>query len=275
VKPVGDVKVEYVGLRNIGDDKSDRVCVRIEARLQDYVEDGQGQRIKRLDAVSDTSAVREYWTLGKSGHDWILISIEQGAEGAHELREEVVASASTDDRTMHDQAVVEGAVAEAVPEGTSVAEVADLDFQGAARAAARDLSFAPDVLEVAARRAVAAWAEAVDGDDAALLAISDQGAAQELLYPGDPSKRTRLVVRGPHVKQIRITALDAAAVPPTMSVEVDLEGRRYLENRDTTTIVAGSQSRATSFSEHWTLALSGDASEPWRIASVDAPVMGA
>jgi predicted lipid-binding transport protein (Tim44 family) len=60
-----------------------------------------------------------------------------------------------------------------------------------------------------------------------------------------------------------------------MSVEVDLEGRRYLENRDTTTIVAGSQSRATSFSEHWTLALSGDASEPWRIASVDAPVMGA
>ena len=64
-----------------------------------------------------------------------------------------------------------------MPDGTKVAEVADLEFEGDARAAALDLSladgrFAPDVLEVAARRAVAAWAEAVDGGDAALSAIA-------------------------------------------------------------------------------------------------------
>jgi hypothetical protein len=177
---------------------------------------------------------------------------------------------------MRDEALVEGAVAEAVPEGTKVAEVADLQFEGDARAAALDLSladgrFAPDVLEVAARRAVAGWAEAVDGKDDALLAVAHPDAARAMLHPGDPSGRTRLVVRGPKVRAIRIVGLDAAAEPPTMTIEVDLAGRRYLEDRDTAAVVAGSQSRETSFSERWTLALDGPAEQPWRIAAVGTP----
>ena len=84
-------------------------------------------------------------------------------------------------------------MADAVPEGASIAEVADLDFTGDARAAALDLSladgrFSPDVLEVAARRAVAAWAEAIDGADDALLALARPAAAREMLHPGDPSQ---------------------------------------------------------------------------------------
>jgi predicted lipid-binding transport protein (Tim44 family) len=277
VKPLGDPKVSYVGLKNTGDDSSDRVVVRVEATLLDYVEDSYGQRIGRLDNLSDTSKVREYWTLGKRDGRWILLSIEQGAEGEHALAEELVASPWSDDRAMRDQALVEGAVADAVPEGTRIAEVADLDFQGDARAAALDLSladgrFAPDLLEIAARRAVAAWAEAVDGEDSALLAIAHPQAAQHLLHPGDPSEKTRLVVRGPRVKQIRITALDAAATPPSMSIEVDIEGKRYLEDRDTAAVVAGVQSRSSSFTEHWTLVLDGDSAEPWRIAAVGTPI---
>ena len=54
-------------------------------------------------------------------------------------------------------------------------------------------------------------------------AIAHPEAARELLHPGDPSGATRLVVRGPRVKQIRIVALDAAATPPTMTIEVDLD----------------------------------------------------
>jgi predicted lipid-binding transport protein (Tim44 family) len=277
VRPIGQPRVEYVGLRNTGDDRGARVTVRIEARLEDYVADAYGQRIGRLDSLSDTSKVREFWMLGKREGHWILLSIEQGAEGAHALGEEIVASPWADEHTMRDEALVEGAVAEAVPEGTSVSEVADLDFQGDARAAALDLSladgrFSPDVLEVAARRAVAAWAEAVDGADATLLHIAHPDAAQELLHPGDPSHRTRLVVRGPKVRQIRITALDPAAAPPTMTIEIDLEGRRYLEDRDTTAVVAGSPSRASRFTERWTLALDGNAAQPWRIAAVGSPL---
>jgi predicted lipid-binding transport protein (Tim44 family) len=177
---------------------------------------------------------------------------------------------------MHDEALVEGAAAEAVPEGTKIAEVADLDFQGDARAAANDLSladarFAPDILEVAARRAVEAWGEAIDGDRGDLEAIADGGVVQELLHPGDPSGKTRLVVRGPKVDQIRITALDASADPPTMQLEVRLEGCRYIEDRDTTAVVSGSTSPAR-FTEHWTMGLSADKTQPWRIVAVGTPV---
>jgi predicted lipid-binding transport protein (Tim44 family) len=276
VKPLGDPKISYVGLRNVGDERGDRVVVRIDATLLDYVEDAYGQRIGRVDNVSDTSHVREYWTLGKGDNRWILLSIEQGAEGDHALSEDLITAPESDDRAMRDEALIEGAVADAVPTGTSIAEVADLDFQGDARAAALDLSladgrFAPDVLEIAARRAVAAWAEAVDGDDAALEAIAHPEAVQALLHPGDPTQRTRLVVRGPKVGQIRITGLDAAAAPPTMTIEVDIAGKRYIEDRDTAAVVAGTGSRFSSFTEHWTLALDGDAAQPWRIASVGTP----
>ena len=139
-------------------------------------------------------------------------------------------------------------------------EVADLQFEGDARGAANDLSladgrFAPDLLEIAARRAVAAWAQAVDGDDAILRSVATPAATRELLYAGDTSGHMRMVVRGPEVKRIRIVGLDAAAEPPTMTIEVDIRGRRYVEDRDTTAVVAGSRSRPTSFTERWTLSL--------------------
>lgn len=271
VRVLAGPEVDYVGLRHTGEDRGDRVTVRIEATLEDYAEDQWGQRIGRVDGIGDKTRVREYWTLGKRANHWILVSIEQGAEGEHALSEEIVAGPWADERRMRDEALVEQAVADAVPKGTSIAEVADLDFQGDARAAALDLSladarFAPDILEVAARRAVDAWVEAVDGDDGSLLAIAHPDAARKLLHPG--GSRTRLVVRGAHVTQIRIVGLDAAATPPTMTIEVDLEGRRYLEERDTAAVVAGSQSRASKFTERWTLALEGDAGQPWRIAAV-------
>ena len=164
-------------------------------------------------------------------------------------------------------------MADKVAEGFTVAEVADLDFDGEARAAALDLSladarFGPDLLEVAARRAVAAWAEAVDGEDRDLEAIAEPAVLQELLHPGDPSRTTRLVVRGPRIDRVRITAVDAAAQPPTMTIEVDVTGTRYIQNRDTAAVVAGSDSSATTFTERWTMALSGDDAQPWRIAAV-------
>ena len=63
----------------------------------------------------------------------------------------------------------------------------------------------------AARRAVQAWAQAIDGDDALLDRIATQAAKRELLYAGDTSGTVRLVVRGPVVNRIRIVHLDAAA----------------------------------------------------------------
>lgn len=284
VQPIGQPKVRFVGLHNVADDREDRVVVAIEATLRDYVVDSSGRRIKRSDSSSEISHMLEYWTLAKRADQetdgegkWIVLSIEQVKEGAHELKDELVVTPESDEKTMRDQAMVEGATAEAVPDATKIAEVADLNFQGDARAAANDLSladgrFAPDVLEIAARRAVAAWAEAVDGERSALGAIAEEGVMQELLHPGDPSGQTRLVIRGPATDEIRITGLDAQAEPPTMSLEVHLTGCRYIENRDTTEVMSGSASSRTHFTEHWTMGLTGDKDQPWRIVAVGAPV---
>jgi predicted lipid-binding transport protein (Tim44 family) len=273
VRVDSDPTVHYVGMVNREDDQDDRVVVRIEATLTDYVEVKGGGTLLADGASSQTRTLDEYWTLGKRGERWVLLSIEQPEEGKHQLDEELVTTPWADVKRLRDEALVEGAVADKVTPGFEVSDVADLDFDGDARAAALDLSladgrFAPDVLETAARRAVAGWAEAIDGDDSALSAVASPAAVGALLHPGDPSGRTRLVVRGPHIKRVRIAALDAAAKPPTMTIDVEVTGTRYVQNRDTADVVAGSDSIATDFTERWTMALDGPDEQPWRIAGV-------
>ena len=123
------------------------------------------------------------------------------------------------------------------------------------------------MLEAAARRAVEAWAEAVDGADDALERAATPEAAHALLYPRGES--TRLVVRGPRLQALRIAALDAGS-RPTFTVEAELSGRRYLEDRDTAAVLEGSKDRATTFTERWTLALGDDPATPWRIVATAA-----
>jgi predicted lipid-binding transport protein (Tim44 family) len=265
----GDTKVEYVGLTNRAEESEDRAVVRVSGTMHDMVVTRDGSTVMRTGSHSDRVTFAEYWTLGRGNGRWILLSIEQDAEGAHNLDAPIVASPWSDEARLHDEAVTELAVADAAP---NVAEISDLDFDGDARAAALDLSnadgrFAPAVLEAAARRAVSAWAEAVDGDDAALESIATPDAVQALLYGGDASRNTRLVVRGPRLKVLRIAGLEASRDPPTMTVEAEVAGRRYVEDRDTAAVLQGSKDRETTFTERWTMALDGDSDTPWRIAA--------
>ncbi|MGH2844063.1 MAG: TIM44-like domain-containing protein, partial [Solirubrobacteraceae bacterium] len=210
VEPVGPPKVEYLGLarRNRHDASSDdRVVVRIEAKLRDFVLDASGRHIRREGSVTESVRMREYWTLERRDDHWVLASIESGTEGDHALKDKIVQTEWADGQALRDEAIVEGAVADQAPAGVSPAELADLQFSGDAKAAALDLSladgrFAPDVLEVAARRAVAAWMLAIDGPDAQLRGIASSDAVSELLHPGDPSGQTRLVVRGAELQRI-------------------------------------------------------------------------
>lgn len=274
VEVVGPVGVDYVGLVNRTADEDDRAVVRIETQLRDFVADRHGRTLPRTDnRMTDVGPVAEYWTLGKRDGAWILLSIEQDKEGEHQLDEPLVASPWADERALHDEATVEGAQAERLPAGTAVREIADLEFEGTARQAALDLSladgrFAPAVLEVAVRRAVEGWAEAVDGPDDRLLAVATGAAAQQMLHPGDPSGRTRLVVRGPRVKRLTITGIDAGSEPPALTVELEVSGRRYVEDRQTMEIRSGSQQRETTWVERWRLDLDGDSENPWKIAAL-------
>lgn len=283
VEPMSAPKVEYVGLHHGADRAEDRVVVAIEARVRDYVVTSAGERITRTGSSSMVVDSFEYWTLAKrdrrsaAKQEWILVSIEEPAEGAHELTDEIIAAPEYEVGKMRDESLVEGAVAEAVPKGTNIAELADLEFAGDARQAANDLSlvdarFAPDILEVTARRAADAWAKAVDGERCDLERISDRRIVDELLHPGDPSGKTRLVVRGPQVRKIRIVSLEPKSDPPSMQLEIELEGRRYIEDRDTRAVLSGSRARRARFVERWTMGLSDDKDQPWRIISVAAPV---
>jgi len=161
-------------------------------------EGGQGNRWKSAGRRGETVRVREGWTLARRGSSWVLQSIEEGAEGAHAIDEQLVSTPWAEERSMRDEALIEGALADALPDGTNVADVAALTFEGSARAAALDLSlvdgrFAPDVLEVAARRAVEAWAEAVDGEDGALLELANRDAARQGVQPSClPCRPTRV-----------------------------------------------------------------------------------
>ena len=73
----------------------------------------------------------------------------------------------------------------------------------------------------------------------------------------------------------RLTALDASVEPPTISVEVDVSGTRYVEDRNTAAVVSGSSSRTVKFTERWTLALAGDDANPWRIVAAGQPAQPA
>ena len=270
-------EVLYVGIDNKADDADDRAIVHIEATLEDFVETDDGMRIMRSDDDNSVVTLSEYWTLAKRDGTWILLSIEQDREGAHHLDAPIIASPWADDVRLRDAAIVEAAVADKALEGTSTADLVDVSLAADARTQAMDLSlvdgrFAPDVLAAAARRAVAAWAQAVDGPDAALEAIASSEAIEQLLYPSADGQNARLVVRGPRIESITIERLAAEPAPAQMSVVLKVRGRRYLENRDTAAVIAGDRDREVKFSESWTLALDGSDDAPWRL--VDATPAG-
>jgi len=246
--------------------------VHICASLEDYVEGPGGMRVMHEGTSTTTTDLREYWTLAKRDRRWILMSIEQDAEGSHQLDAPLVASPWADERVA-DEALVEGAVADAALPGVATAELVDVDLASDARVQALDLSladarFGPDVLAAAARRAAEAWSDAVDGEDAPLLEVASPGAVDALLYGGDASHDSRLVVRGPRIDGVTIEQLEASPEPAHMTLAVHVRGRRYVEDRDTAAVLSGSRDRETAFTERWTMALDGTDATPWRLVGV-------
>lgn len=67
---------------------------------------------------------------------------------------------------------------------------------------------------------------------------------------------------------VRIAALLPHADPPSLAVEVEVEGRRYIEDRDTIAVLSGSKHDPVRFTEQWTLALDGADDTPWRISGM-------
>ncbi len=86
---VHSVGIEYVGLINHRDPRTDRVVVRISAHMDDYVTDAGGTVIPHNGNPGRESWLREYWTLAPLGAGWQLVLIEQDEEGLHNLTDPV------------------------------------------------------------------------------------------------------------------------------------------------------------------------------------------
>ena len=123
------------------------------------------------------------WDAAVGAGPWSASS--RPARARTRLRSEIVATPWADEKAMHDEAMVQAAVAERCPRAPRSPRSPTCSSR-ATPAAANDLSladgrFAPDLLEIAARRAVAGWAQAIDGDDGALRAWRRRRQRGELL----------------------------------------------------------------------------------------------
>ncbi len=266
---VKQLDIEYVGLTNRADDDDDRMVVRVAALMDDYVVDQHGRFIPHSGNPSKEAHLREYWTLAKRDGQWRLVSIEQDTEGEHNLTDPLVALPDEDVASIRDEVVIEQGVENRAPAGTPLGELVDVDFADDALNAARDLALVdgrlnPDVIEVAVRRTISAWAEAVDGDDDALLDIAPREIADELLRPNGP--KTRLVIRGPKMAKATVSKL-AAKDPIKVAIDARVTGVRYIEDRDTVNVVAGSKDRETTFVQRFILQLDDDPSRPWKLVA--------
>jgi predicted lipid-binding transport protein (Tim44 family) len=266
----GRLHIRYVGLVNRTGDAEDRVVVHLRVRMVDAIFDRHGQMVPRDPDDSGRHTHSEYWTLGKRGGQWILVSVETEQEGAHHLTDPLIPAPWADDR-LQDLATLERAAATAVSPA-KLAEIVPLEFTGDLRTAALDLAgfdgrYDPDVLEAAARQAVAAWAEAIDGNHEPLLALSNGPTVDGLLYP-EPDRSRRLVIRGPRLRTLRIVALEPNAKPPALTVEATVTARRYLENRANGAITEGTRKHDSTVSLLCDLRLTDTPEMPWRIAAI-------
>jgi len=273
VQVVEGPTVQYVQLENVGERPRDRVIVFIEAVVSDYVQvDINGMILTHNNGSNPRTRIGEYWTLAPHDDHWMLISIEQPAEGEYHLRERPIPRPEDDDR-IRDDTFLAMAAADHLPEGFAPADLINVEFADDARAAALDLSladprFSIDVITTSVRQTIEAWAAAVDGADTPLEVVATREAIDQLLYDSDTERRTRVVVRGPMVRRVEVSHLDVDHTPPQLRVKAELGGVRYVEDRETVAVLEGSKDHPTAFLEQFTLALvdSSDA-RPWQVVA--------
>ena len=135
-----------------------------------------------------------------------------------------------------------------------------------AMAKARDGWFGRDMAGKVARRAVAAWAAAVNGDDAPLAAMADPDAVHWLL---NPVRKAWAIAPGPMVTEITIWASERATDPAELMLSWRFTGRqRPVEPAPEPGLAVprGWTDAEQVFVGMMTLAFTGPPAWPWRLA---------
>jgi hypothetical protein len=129
------------------------------------------------------------------------------------------------------------------------------------RAGAQDDRLGAEQATQAARRAVGAWVMAVNGDGAALAAMSEPDAAHWLLHP---VWKPWTVAPGPAVTQIGIWDLEADDDPPRLRVSFQFTGHRQFTDPDEAGRTADQETLFTGMTD---LVLHGTGPWPWQLSS--------
>jgi len=245
----GTVRSRVVGMVNREGIERDRVVVRVE-----------------------TARADELWTLEREGEGWRRLAVESSGEADHHLATPLVARPDADVEGLRDLATVEMAAGEGL--GTVPESFAGLEVGADVQRALLDLSvldgrFAPAVVEATVRRAVTAWAEAVDGDGAPFRTAAEPAAVSELLTGGDVEGKTRLVVRGPQVLDVAPKALDLAGPSPRLTVDVTIRAARFRERiAGDGPVMSIRDGRPSTFTDRWSLGLDSRPELAWRLLRV-------
>ena len=151
-----------------------------------------------------------------------------------------------------------------------MAEAASLDANPVAAAEMTEAGqgwFGTVLAAKAARRAVAAWAKAVNGDDTLLASMADPDAAYWLM---NPVRKAWAIAAGPVVTEITIWTVKPAAEPPERGVAWRFTGRqRPVEPRPPEPGLArpsGWTEAEQVFVGRLTLTFTGSGEWPWRLA---------
>lgn len=210
-----------------------------------------------------------YWTLERRDDGWIVQAVREEHEGRAQLESEVVATPWADP-ALGDDALLELADGDAaVSVGAPLPAMSGVHGGSEAVTALEDLALvdaraAPAVVELCARRMLAAWEEAVAGDDQPLRALAHESAAERLLDRyRDGTVRVLADLR---VDSLAITAAEPAATPPWVRVDARLSARWYRRHEATGAVRAGARGRARLplDGELW-LTLEATGPTPWRL----------
>ncbi|MBR7832911.1 Tim44 domain-containing protein, partial [Actinospica durhamensis] len=215
--------VEFVDVANREGEVNDTVTFRITATLNDYVRRAIGARAVRKD---DSTRPVEYWTLRKNeAGEWITVSIEQAAEGAHHLTS-AIETDGWDQKAVGRDAVLEVAEQSSVPGVSDILSLTGISWSTDADAAAVDISlvdgrFDKSVLEVAVEQFLEEWAM----NDGSLDFTSVRTV-------------NRTVMREAVVQSIEVSSL-ISREPIVFRVAVGAEGVYYEVDRRTEEVLRG------------------------------------
>jgi predicted lipid-binding transport protein (Tim44 family) len=258
VEIVSGPTVELVDVANRTGEVNDTVTFRITATLNDYVRRANGSRAERKD---DSTRPVEYWTLRKNeAGEWIVASVEQAAEGAHHLTDDIEID-GWDQKAVAQDAVLEVAGKTTVEGVSDILSLTNISWSTDANTAADDVSlldgrFDKSVLEVAVEQFLEQWAMNDGSLDFTPVRTAD-----------------RTVMRDAAIVSIEVRSL-VSRDPIVFRVTVGAQGVYYEVDRRTEEVLHGDAHKRRPVTFTFDLRLDGPSAKGWTVIAARVEAAG-